>query len=296
MKTTDLKIERIEKPTVKFFQKYIATSRQPVIITGATSNWQACSSWTDVYLNDVIGNIKVKICTSQNSVFVGDPEDGYAKSFKIMRFSDFISLLRLNRYSKDTYYYLAQASIPQLSPKLLQDIKFPVYCKNKLWHDDSSQLWLGSSGNISSLHYDMADNILVQVKGSKRFVFFAPKQTNFLYPFPVNCQISHFSQVDIDRPDLKQFPNFSNARAVECVLKAGEMIFIPAFWWHQVYSLDDAQFPTISVNFWYKAPPMQLLTPSGRRYVTMRLWRKVLSWRRFKLLTNKIYSFLIGNI
>ena len=280
MKTIDSKIERIRKPTLEFFQKYIATARQPVIITGATKNWQACSLWTDDYLNDAIGNKKVPIFSSQHSSFMGEPENGTAKFIKPMRFRDFIHLLKLHRYSRDIYYYLIQFSLPQLSSKLFQDIEFPVYCQNKLLQNYSCLLWLGSEGNITSLHYDMADNILVQVRGRKRLVLFDPKQTDFLYPFPIDCQIPHTSQVDIDRPDLTRFPNFSKARAIECVLEAGEMIFIPAFWWHQVYSLDDTQFPTISVNFWYKAPLSQLLTPPGRRYVTMRLWRKALQWRR----------------
>ncbi len=203
-----------------------------------------------------------------------------AKLVKIMKFSDFIHLLKLHRYSKDIYYYLIQVPLSLLSPKLPQDIEFPVYCQNKLLLQNSPRFWLGSSGNISSLHYDMADNIMVQVRGRKRFVFFDPKQTNCLYPFSVKCHIPHTSQVDIDRPNLTQFPNFSKARAVECVLEAGEMMFIPAFWWHQVHSFDDIQFPTISVNFWYKAPMMQLLTPPGRRYIAMILWHQLLQWHK----------------
>ncbi len=74
MKTTDLKIERIEKPTSEFLQQYISTSRKPVIITGAMSNWKACSLWTDDYLDAAVGNTKVAIRVSQNPAFRGDPE------------------------------------------------------------------------------------------------------------------------------------------------------------------------------------------------------------------------------
>jgi len=36
---------------------------------------------------------------------------------------------------------------------------------------------------------------------------------------------------------------------IRCVLKAGEFLFIPAFWWHEIESIDVA----VSVNAWWKA-------------------------------------------
>ncbi|WP_442944099.1 cupin-like domain-containing protein [Nostoc sp.] len=45
-----------------------------------------------------------------------------------------------------------------------------------------------------------------------------------------------------------------------------ELLIIPAFWWHQVYSLDNSNHElNISVNFWSKPPISQFLTPLGRR-------------------------------
>lgn len=266
MTTTNLKIERIEKPSKDFFEQHIVTSRKPVIITGAIDNWKGYSLWTDDYLDAAVGENQVPASASTAARFMGEPECGNAKLTKEMTFSEFMNLLKLNRNSQEAYYYLAQVSIPRFLPELLQDIELPIYCENRLAHESLINLWLGSGGNISPLHFDRGDNILVQVRGSKKFVFFDPWQTPYLYPFPADCQIPHTSQVDIDRPDLTRFPKFPKAKSCECVLEAGEILFIPAFWWHQVYSLDDNKFPTISVNFWCKVPLLQWLTPPGRRY------------------------------
>ena len=52
-------------------------------------------------------------------------------------------------------------------------------------------------------------------------------------------------------PDLKTFPLFDRATAYECVIAPGEMLFVPAHWWHYVVGLDPSI--TISYNFFNRA-------------------------------------------
>ena len=59
------------------------------------------------------------------------------------------------------------------------------------------------------------------------------------------------SPVDIEYPDLARFPRFSEARRVECELGAGDVLFMPAFWWHEVRSHPDPlEMRNMAVNFW----------------------------------------------
>ena len=37
-------------------------------------------------------------------------------------------------------------------------------------------------------------------------------------------------QVDFDKPDFKRFPNFKNLKGYECILKPGEVLYIPMYW------------------------------------------------------------------
>lgn len=57
----------------------------------------------------------------------------------------------------------------------------------------------------------------------------------------------NISPVDVAAPDLSKYPAFADAEYSEAVLAPGEMLFIPAKYWHFVRSLTTA----ISVNFWF---------------------------------------------
>lgn len=54
-------------------------------------------------------------------------------------------------------------------------------------------------------------------------------------------------QVDLDGPDLLNFPEFEKASGMEYILEEGDMLYIPPKWWHYVKSLS----PSFSVSFWW---------------------------------------------
>jgi ribosomal protein L16 Arg81 hydroxylase len=113
-------------------------------------------------------------------------------------------------------------------------------------------LWLGPSGHTEPLHFDLAHGTLMQLHGAKRIVLFSPSQTANLYPFTFSAALpSHFSQVDTERPDLTAFPRYADAlaRRVEVELTVGEVLFIPATWWHEVSTLGTDY--VCSVNRWW---------------------------------------------
>ena len=41
-------------------------------------------------------------------------------------------------------------------------------------------------------------------------------------------------------------------RALECMVRAGEMLYLPSAWWHEVTSEGDAG-RSLSLNFWFRA-------------------------------------------
>jgi len=87
---------------------------------------------------------------------------------------------------------------------------------------------------------------LCGVEGEKHFTLFSPSEFKNLYPFPVHHANDRQCQVDIYDPDLNKFPNIVNAKGVEGIVRAGDVLFIPPYWFHHVISRTDS----ISINFW----------------------------------------------
>lgn len=98
-----------------------------------------------------------------------------------------------------------------------------------------SQLWT---------HYDICDNFLFQIVGKKKVTLWRPDDIDCLY-----IQDSSSLVIDIDTPDLKQFPKFVNASQYVGLLEPGDTLFIPALWFHNVVSLN----PSIAINVFWKS-------------------------------------------
>ncbi|GAU91380.1 hypothetical protein RvY_03643 [Ramazzottius varieornatus] len=96
------------------------------------------------------------------------------------------------------------------------------------------------------LHYDVLDNVLVQVRGRKRAILFNPEDAEYLY-LSGDKSLIH----DPENVDLEEFPLFVKARPYVYQLEPGDVLFIPAFWLHYMISEDFS----VAVNiFWYNLP------------------------------------------
>lgn len=53
--------------------------------------------------------------------------------------------------------------------------------------------------------------------------------------------------IDPLQPDLKRYPQYSKATALEIRVNAGDILYLPALWYHHVRQ----SHKCIAVNFWY---------------------------------------------
>lgn len=59
---------------------------------------------------------------------------------------------------------------------------------------------------------------------------------------------SHNLQVDLDAPDAAQrWPGLAQAPVQDCLLRPGQMLYIPPGWWHYVRALTTS----FSCSFWW---------------------------------------------
>ncbi|MCO5600376.1 hypothetical protein L7F22_054487 [Adiantum nelumboides] len=254
-------IARVRCPSLQDFTRDWFQSQTPVIIESAMENWKV-RSWTIDTLVEKFGQTTVHIELSRwhkEERRWADFRDLYKEKEPVHKeelfipqypilLGEFIDIF-IKNYEDQTAPlkgYLAQQQLLIDLPALAEGIEDPDYAKigDGIYQRN---VWLGPAGTITPLHRDPYYNIFAQVWGSKYVRVYAPTETDKLYPFKTNLYLRNTSEVDIDAKDaFQRWPDLRNTKYFECILNAGEMLFIPKKWWHYVKSRE----VSLSFSFW----------------------------------------------
>ncbi|XP_072435013.1 tRNA wybutosine-synthesizing protein 5 isoform X2 [Chiloscyllium punctatum] len=90
------------------------------------------------------------------------------------------------------------------------------------------------------------DNFLIQVIGRKRVILFSPQDAPYLYLTGDKSEV-----LDVENPDLRKYPQFAKAQCYECQLDPGDVLFIPALWFHNTVAKEFG----VGVNVFWKHLP-----------------------------------------
>jgi hypothetical protein len=277
-------IDRVHRPTREQFEGEYLLPGKPVVLTGVMEDWPALSAWSRAYLSCRAGTRLVTVRSAPAGDFSITPESGPSYLREQMTFAELLATLDAPR--PERLYYLQGECLEESLPELLGDIRVPPYVDQARL--TGCRLWFGPGQRVA-LHYDMAHNLLALIRGVKRLTLFDPGQLAFLYHSPLDGPNSSYpySRVDLDQPDLARFPEFARARPVEVELHVGEILFMPAFWWHHVVSTGE----NVAINFWWQLLTDQDLALLGKAFSTFRGAAKTLprEWREhLRRLTNEL--------
>jgi hypothetical protein len=134
--------------------------------------------------------------------------------------------------------------------------------------DEHSQInvWIGGAGLVTHAHLDAELNLFTQIRGRKRFTLLSPQARLRSFPclhphtahaYPAPRAEASLHQVTSD--DSNSSSNSSKVLIAE--LGRGDMLFVPAYYWHHVETLTDS----VSLNVWTDAAQHRL---SGEIYST----------------------------
>jgi hypothetical protein len=239
MGISNMQIERIHRPDRRRLEQCIA-AHKPAIFTGLMDGETATRSWDLPYLQSRIGKQQVEYVRHSSPRIYWDPESGLPT--KTSTFTDFAENAL---FAKDGHFSYLQDDVNSF-PALKADFELPRMMSEKPLF--RTKLWLSGRGMITPLHYDPVETFHWVIRGSKRFSFFSPGLRAY-YPFSWRTRAPFISQLDPDDLDRRRFPHFTDAVRIECEMKAGDVLYLPAFWWHQVYSSESLN---ISLNFvWF---------------------------------------------
>jgi len=240
--------------------------RKPVVLTSSKLVGTAAGKWDLEYLRANLRGLPLTVFASPTRHFRywddAKNDAGYATvgagrtAKQTMGIDDFCEAVRRDAAGSATRYYLQTSLVEGVGASLASDFKafdwsWLLATQRRLgWSELTSNLLLvGQRGNVTPAHYDEQENIFAQLAGRKRVVLFSPRDFGCLYPFPLHHPNDRQAQVDFDAPDASRFPRFGEARGFEATLSAGELLYIPQYWFHHVENLDDA---CVSLNFWFR--------------------------------------------
>jgi hypothetical protein len=96
----------------------------------------------------------------------------------------------------------------------------------------------GMKGVIAKNHFDGSRNEVVVLGGSCRYILTHPKECEKLAFYPKGHPSARHLAVKWSKPDLVEFPQFSEAVANEVVLTPGQVLYLPTDWFHFIVSLE----------------------------------------------------------
>jgi hypothetical protein len=234
-----IQVPRLAELSHQDFVKSYLLPLRPVILTDALSQWRALEKWTPEFFRQQYGAVPLEV-------------DGQK-----MFMAEFIDKV-LASSSENPAPYLHNYLLEDYLPELLADVKpLPQYTRPN-WFESRFfpsrtnftfiELYVGGKGaQFPFLHYDgwHTHAYLMQLQGVKEYVFYAPDQTPFLYPKPGRERNKSLVN-DVENPDFDKFPLFAQAQPIRCELHPGEMLFVPAGWWHTARIVQPSI--TVSVN------------------------------------------------
>jgi hypothetical protein len=242
-------IERIRTATIspaEFIKRYAMASR-PVVVVDAMPKWKS-SPWTidrmrselrDAVVNVRAGNYAAEIykeTMETREIRLGEYIDAYGNCAPDPSGTTPPPYAASNGVPWDWHLWL---DYPPFVPAGL--CSFAKY-------------WVGPGGTATPLHRDWLDNFLTQIVGSKQIALVSPGHAPVLSPRTIHAGLDSCNWVD---PYNAQDPVVATCEPTFVTLEAGEMLFLPAGWFHDVRSTSFS----FSVNFFLMRVPYAVCPP-----------------------------------
>jgi Cupin-like domain len=258
-------VERTTQCSASGLARRLEQLDAPLVVAGGAASWPALTRWSADYLAKRLGRIEIAFKTSSSNAHPDFRAQGLGRMFARVRapFTEFLERIGTGPVAERARYLFTgdeqfllrrragQTSIdPGLAP-LLEDVEIPTLFPEDRLH--TVWAWFSGPGVRTWLHYDNngCHNLNAQVTGGKRCLLFAPEELGKLHPFALggdnpahNC-----SRIDVERPGADFEKELSAATAWHAELGPGDLLCIPAWWFHTFLHLGELNS---NVNFWWK--------------------------------------------
>lgn len=246
-------------PDRNTFLREVAEPCRPVVIRQLMQDWPAVMAAKRSpgafkgYVSEFGGGKEAEIFIGEPQIagkyYYSDDLKGFNFERKRVRFIDALeSITSALGRDAERSIYLGSLPIDDYLPGFSKQNALSI-----LDPGIAPRLWVGHASVVST-HYDTLDNVACVVAGTRRFKLFAPEAIANLYVGPLDHTMAGqpVSLAASAPPDDDRYPRFREVRdqALIAELHAGDAIYIPKLWWHQVEAL--SSFNAL-VNYWWDA-------------------------------------------
>jgi Cupin-like domain len=225
----------VDPPPAEEFRRL---SRRPIVLRGLARDWPATQRWSFAALRERFGTRELPLVRTCDGLLGYDEQDGM--DYEPRRLADHLDAFD-TPHGAD-HFLTVPAS--EYLPELLADVDGPAYCESAGWRD--WRISIGARGIVTPIHREVLDNIFTVIHGSKELVLFDPLERR-VYGHSLLSGVPHLAQVDPRRLDEQQFPRARALAPLRATLHDGDAIYIPAFWWHAVRTVE----PTVALGSWW---------------------------------------------
>ncbi|ESO82239.1 hypothetical protein LOTGIDRAFT_96029, partial [Lottia gigantea] len=217
---------------VTFYKEYVHPDK-PIKMKKAVVDHPAFTKWTDKYFLklDIPPNTQVEVEYHKKEIR-GIPT-------KAVNFKVFVTTHR-----KSQLYMIG--SVPNFLRKDLR-LQHCLQCGdmvNKMI--DTAIMWFSGGGTSSVVHVDSYHNLNCVYRGSKHFVLVNPHKYQHLSH--IDRLEGGYSSVDVDSVDMRKYPGLAKVEYIHAHIDAGDCLYIPYGWIHQVRSFNS----NIATNIWWQ--------------------------------------------
>ncbi|MCP2279466.1 Cupin-like domain-containing protein [Nocardia amikacinitolerans] len=213
------------RPATAPLSEYIA-KREPAFFPGLAAGWPAVQRWEFHFLGRLRPELSIELVR-------GDRESA-ATHFTESTLGAYMELLA-NDDSGEESLYLKEFNLLRWFPQLRSDISARKELFPRRVFSPPPGVWVGPADARTGAHYDLLGNIAVVIRGNKRFRIappgFVERADALSTKYDPWARLSALPLVEIAAATRT-----SEESLYEVELGAGDVIYVPDHWWHEVYN------------------------------------------------------------
>jgi|GEM_PF-1600078 lysine-specific demethylase 8 len=290
-----INVDRVQDLEEKNFIKNYLNKGLPVIFSGCANDWPCTMKWSLDFLKSQYPEEEFSLIDSTGLVeqeYDQTKENQNPVFIDKIKAKDFVDKTKAGEKP-----YLRFCPIMETHPELEQDLDQSWLKKmRRCFLGISYQSFIGPSGRKTPLHSETTAFFYVMADGEKKWTLYSPTVFPLLNP-EAQGRGYNFSRFNLKDADESKYPGAKQLHRYECILKKGDILFVPAWMWHEVENITDGwgvSYRMTNLRGFLKHPVfvfirLFLTKPSFFEILYYSFFKSDIAKRKKNLLTPKIF-------